>query len=202
MDKFIQMDFRLPSQRVFGFGERIRDFQLDEGTWTMWAIGLDSPEDDGTGRKGVYGVHPFVMVQTENKGDFIGIFFRNSNAQSPVLKFNEDGSSILSYITTGGQLEVYFFINGSAKDIISQYQTMFGKPNLPPYWSLGWQQASWKYINQSMIEDVIDEYEKNSMPLETVYLDIPYMKDYADFTVDTETFPRLKELAERLHNNG
>jgi len=79
---------------------------------------------------------------------------------------------------------------------------MFGKPNLPPYWSLGWQQASWKYINQSMIEDVIDEYEKNSMPLETVYLDIPYMKDYADFTVDTETFPRLKELAERLHNNG
>jgi hypothetical protein len=46
----------------------------------MWAIGLDSPEDDGTGRKGVYGVHPFVMVQTEKKGDFIGIFFRNSNA--------------------------------------------------------------------------------------------------------------------------
>jgi len=80
MDKFIQMDFQLPSQRVFGFGERIRDFQLDEGTWTMWAIGLDSPEDDGTGRKGVYGVHPFIMVQTEKKGDFIGIFFRNSNA--------------------------------------------------------------------------------------------------------------------------
>jgi len=40
------------------------------------------------------------------------------------------------------------------------------------------------------------------MPLETVYLDIPYMKDYADFTVDTETFPRLKELAKRLHDNG
>lgn len=53
-----------------------------------------------------------------------------------------------------------------------------------------------------MIEEVIDEYEKNGMPLETIYLDIPYMKDYADFTVDTETFPRLKELSDRLHANG
>lgn len=30
----------------------------------MWAIGLDSPVDDGTGRKGTYGVHPFILVQT------------------------------------------------------------------------------------------------------------------------------------------
>jgi alpha-glucosidase (family GH31 glycosyl hydrolase) len=87
----------------------------------MWAIGLDSPVDDGQGRKGVYGVHPFVLVQTATKGDFIGIFFRNSNAQSPVLKYTDGGKSILSYITTGGQIEAYFFIHGSAKDIIAQY---------------------------------------------------------------------------------
>lgn len=80
MDKFIQMDFKLPSQRIYGLGERVHDFQLTEGTWTMWAVGLDSPVDDGTGRKGTYGVHPFVLVQTEKKGDYIGMFFRNSNA--------------------------------------------------------------------------------------------------------------------------
>ena len=102
MDKFIQMDFLLPSQMLYGLGERVHDFQLTEGTWTMWAIGLDSPVDDGTGRKGTYGVHPFVLVQTDKKGDYIGLFFRNSNAMSPVIKYQGDGSSILSYITTGG----------------------------------------------------------------------------------------------------
>jgi len=61
---------------------------------------------------------------------------------------------------------------------------MFGKPNLPPFWSLGWQQASWKYTNRQMIDDVIDNYYKAEMPLETIYLDIPYMDNYADFTVD------------------
>ena len=38
-DKFIQMDFKLPSQRVYGLGERNRKFNLEEGTWTMWANG-------------------------------------------------------------------------------------------------------------------------------------------------------------------
>lgn len=121
-DKFIQMDFKLPSQRMYGFGERVREFQLTEGTWTMWADGGNSPYDDGsTGRKQVYGVHPFILVQGKQKGDFFGMYFRNSNAMSPVIKFNSDGSSILSYITIGGQIEVYFFIHGNAKTIIQMY---------------------------------------------------------------------------------
>jgi len=45
----------------------------------------------------------------------------------------------LSYVTTGGQLEIYFFIHGSALDIIKKYQDVMGaKPKLPPFWSLGW----------------------------------------------------------------
>lgn len=40
-DKFIQVDFLLPSQRIFGFGERVHDFLLVEGTYTMWATGQD-----------------------------------------------------------------------------------------------------------------------------------------------------------------
>lgn len=46
----------------------------------MWAKGADSPYDDGRGGKQVYGVHPFVLVQGSKKGDFFGIYFRNSNA--------------------------------------------------------------------------------------------------------------------------
>jgi hypothetical protein len=84
----------------------------------MWAKGQDSPYDDGTGGKQVYGVHPFALIQGKNKGDFFGIWFRNSNAQSPLLTFNADGTSTLTYITTGGRLEAYFFIHGSAKEII------------------------------------------------------------------------------------
>jgi len=104
MDKFIQMDFNLPSQNLFGFGERIHEFGLKEGAWNMWANGQPSPYDDGTsGRKGVYGVHPFILIQGKRKDDFFGLYFRNSNAQTPIISFNDTtGGSKLSYITSGG----------------------------------------------------------------------------------------------------
>jgi alpha-glucosidase len=51
-----------------------------------------------------------------------------------------------------------------------------------------------------MVEEVIDEYKKNEFPLETVYLDIPYMNNYADFTVDKAAFPDLIGLGKKLHD--
>jgi alpha-glucosidase (family GH31 glycosyl hydrolase) len=103
MDKYIQMDFELSSDKVFGFGERVHEFQLNEGTYTMWASGQDSPYDDGKGRKGLYGVHPFILVQGgKNKDQFYGLFFRSSNMQTPIIRYTDDGKTILSYITIGG----------------------------------------------------------------------------------------------------
>jgi alpha-glucosidase len=34
--------------------------------------------------------------------------------------------------------------------------------------------------------------------LETIYFDIPYMKDYADFSVDTDKFPNLAQFSTDL----
>lgn len=129
------------------------------------------------------------------------MYFRNTNAQSPVLRYTADGKSVLSYITIGGQIEAYFILHGSAKSIIQKYQGLIGTPQLPPFWALGWQQSSYKYTNQKMVEDVVTEYRKAKMNLETVYLDIPYMNKFADFSVDTENFPSLGNFTRELHGN-
>lgn len=67
MDKYIQFDMLLPTKRVFGLGEREREqFMLEDGTWTLWANGTQpgtaTTEDDGSGGKAGFGVHPFAMV--------------------------------------------------------------------------------------------------------------------------------------------
>lgn len=50
MEKFIQMDFHLPTRRIYGFGERTRKFNLGEGTWTMWSRNrIPGTYDDGSG---------------------------------------------------------------------------------------------------------------------------------------------------------
>jgi len=67
----------------------------------MWASGQDGTYDDGKTRGGLSGVHPFVLYQTK-RGLYMGIYFRNSNAMTPVIRFNDDGTSTLSFITIGG----------------------------------------------------------------------------------------------------
>jgi len=84
----------------------------------MWTRGTNDL-DEGTGGGESYGVHPFCLVKAE--GEFFGMFFRNANAQSPIITFNKDGTTILSYITIGGNLDINFFFKGTAKQIIANY---------------------------------------------------------------------------------
>ena len=53
-DKYIQMDFLLPTQHCYGFGERQQQFKLPEGAWGMWSSGNtdQSSLDPGFGRGG------------------------------------------------------------------------------------------------------------------------------------------------------
>lgn len=53
-----------------------------------------------------------------------------------------------------------------------------------------------------MVQEVINNYNTSGLPLDTIYLDIPYMKNYEDFTVDTDKFPNLTSLSESLHKNN
>lgn len=51
-----------------------------------------------------------------------------------------------------------------------------------------------------MVEEVIDKYAEANMPLETMYLDIPYMDNYKDFTVSKKAFGKIADLTKRLHD--
>lgn len=79
---------------------------------------------------------------------------------------------------------MYFFIKGSAKEIIQSYHNIIGKPSLTPFWSLGWWASSYNYKNLTTYNDVIGNYSSNGIPLEGVFFDIPYLAAGADFSVN------------------
>jgi len=143
-DKYLQIDLQVPTQKIFGFGERESNFLRDQGAWTLWANGQSTAYDAGHGGAQTYGVHPFALIQTEVAGEFFGLYFRNTNAASPVIRHksgsgtNAPNGATISYITTGGEIEIFVFTKGDAKGIIKQYQNFVGRPSLPPVWALGW----------------------------------------------------------------
>lgn len=79
---------------------------------------------------------------------------------------------------------------------------MGARPKLPPFWSLGWMQTSYAWKNQQMVEDAVNQYQLQNFPLDAIFLDIPYMDNYVDFTVNKTAFPDLPGLADKLHANN
>jgi hypothetical protein len=51
----------------------------------------------------------------------MGIYFRNSNAASPIVTYKNNSEATISYITTGGEIEIYYFLKDSAKNVIKAY---------------------------------------------------------------------------------
>lgn len=73
---------------------------------------------------------------------------------------------------------------------------------MPPLWALGWHSSAYAYKTLDMVKANVENYKNNSIPLEGVWLDIPYMQDYADFTVNSETFAGLKEFTQQIQGDG
>lgn len=72
------------------------------------------------------------------------------------------------------------------------------------YWTLGFHQCRWGYRNWSETRDIVDTFKAFDIPLEAIWLDIDYMDQYRDFTLDPVTFPLAgaKEFFDRLHTDG
>lgn len=159
----------------------------------MWNKNKEPQVDDGYGKgRQSFGTHPFLLYKNPGNNKFGGVFFRNANNQAPIIVFDQtkDGNIIteLSYITTGGQVEAYFFIDGTAEEIIQQYQSLFGMPQLPPFYALGWQQSSDNYLYHYDIDFVIGNYTLAGMPLDSVWMSWDSQYKGMPFTIDNRVF--------------
>ena len=67
-------------------------------------------------------------------------------------------------------------------------------------WALGWHQCRWGYKDKAALQAVLDGYEKDSLPLDTLWSDIDYMDRYRDFTYNTKEFEGLPDfIKDKLH---
>ncbi len=78
----------------------------------------------------LYGSFPFyVEVRPSANGAAHGMLLLNSNAME-VYAFPQ----ALNFRTTGGVLDMYFFMGPAPGDVVSQFQQLVGLPHMPPYW--------------------------------------------------------------------
>jgi alpha-glucosidase (family GH31 glycosyl hydrolase) len=73
--------------------------------------------------------------------------------------------------------------------VVELYHEYIGGYRVPPLWYFGFHQSRWGYKDAKKMSDVVSGYNSSKLKLESVFLDIDYMKDKKPFTVDTANFP-------------
>ena len=204
-DKYLEITLKYPSQQIFGLGERVTpDFFLCSDkkacNYTLWGKDIPSPIDDGSGGcKGDYGQQPFYMMVLPKTKEFMGVYFHNSNDQDVHIQKNDDGTSDLTHRFIGGVFDMYFFYPGTSEFVMKTYHELIGRPYLPPLWALGYHQSKYGWSSLSKVKSVVSKFSQAGLPLDVVWGDIDYMKDYADFTVDPVRYAGLGDFVNELH---
>lgn len=116
----------------------------------------------------------------------IGYTHRNT------LKIKANKNDLIVYIITGE----------NEKDIVKQFRKIIGKSYIPPLWAFGYGQSRWGYKNENDIRTVAEKCKSAGIPLDSIYLDIDYMENYKDFTIDKKRFPNFKNLVEDMKSQG
>lgn len=178
-------------ERVHGLGERALPFDLRGHSVEIW--------NRGPGGRYGPGVDPLylcvpVYVGLHDEGSYL-VFYENSHRAR--LSFEDD----LDARFDGGALR-YYVVPGPVPRALERFTELTGRPFLPPKWVLGYHQSRWGYCSAQEVRDVVDGFERHDLPLDAIELDIEYMDEYRDFTVDDEDFPDMQGLSSELEAKG
>ena len=184
---------------IYGFGERVTNFPLRAGTYTLFSKDSAGPYDDGQWPgKNMYSSQA-MYLGLDGSGWAHGGFFLNSNAMDISVS-----SSSITFRPIGGIIDYFGFTGPRPEDVVKQYQCLVGLPVLTPFWSLGYHQSRWGYHNLSDLQNVVTKFNQYRIPLDVLWTDIDYMLDYKDFTVDPEryNYAQLAKFIDSLHTAG
>ena len=95
-------------------------------------------------------------------------------------------------------LDIYVIEGENAYDIVKQFRHVIGRSYIPPKFAFGFGQSRWGYTTKEDFRAVAKGYRENHIPIDMIYMDIDYMQDFKDFTVNEKNFPDFPEFVKEM----
>ena len=202
-DNYINFQSQLTTGNIYGFGERNHEFKLGEGVYTIWPQDASGTRyDEGIGGGNLYGHHPIGLHKTEYENLWLGFVFLNTNDQDVKISKGNGTDYNLEHKVIGGIIDYYIIIDNSPEEVLKNIQFLLGVPTLPPFWSLGNHQSRYGYKNFDEFKNVYEEFKKNEIPIDTMWIDIDAMNNYEIFTVNGNFSEMGKYVKDQIHKDG
>ncbi|MDD6022843.1 MAG: glycoside hydrolase family 31 protein [Oscillospiraceae bacterium] len=166
---------------VYGLGEANRG--INKRGYRYVSNCTDEPNHTEE-KLSLYAAHNFIVVAGEKP---FGLFF--DYPASLTFDIGYTRSDLLTVFCQGKDLNLYVIDGDTPYSIVRQFRKAIGRSYIPPKFAFGYGQSRWGYRTMKDFRGVVQGYRANHIPLDMVYMDIDYMQDYKDFTVNGENFP-------------
>jgi len=181
------------SEHLYGLGERFNTFDLRGKRHVLHAA--DAVASNSSFRS--YKPVPFLLSSAG-----YGVFV---NTASRVL-FDTRGDRCLTVCR--GPIDMWI-VNGTPKEIITEYTDLTGRPPLIPKWALGLWVSRCMYPGRKYVEQVVDAMRGEGIPCDVISLDPLWLKhrlfclrDCMTFEWDEKRFPHPAEMIEQFAAKG
>ncbi len=182
-------------ERFLGLGEKTGNLDRRGShlqNWNTDAYGYHSGTDP------LYSSIPFYIGVHEHR--CYGIYFDNTHKS--FFNFGASNNRFASFSADAGEMSYYFITGSNVPRILQNYTWLTGRMELPPLWSIGYQQCRYSYYPDKEVMNVAKTFREKDIPADALVLDIHYMDKYKIFTWDKKNFPDPKGMIDQLKELG
>ena len=175
---------------VYGLGESNRG--INKRGYCYISNCTDDPihtED----KRSLYGAHNFIIVSGKTT---FGLFFDYPSKLNFDIGYTR--MDTLKVSCENADLDIYVIEGENAYDIVKQFRHVIGRSYIPPKFAFGFGQSRWGYTTKEDFRAVAKGYRENHIPIDMIYMDIDYMQDFKDFTVNEKNFPDFPEFVKEM----
>lgn len=181
-------------EMIFGLGETVRGINKRGHLYRSWNT------DDGEHcehKNALYASHNFLIF--DNGARVLGLFVDDPGLVTFDLGYTDASKAIIT--SQSGNVSLYVIEEVSLKAAAKAFRQLIGPSYIPPKWAFGYIQSRWGYKDEKDVRRVVAEHRSRGIPLDGVCLDIDYMDDFKDFTLDDKAFPDFKAFNQEMKDD-
>ena len=179
---------------VYGLGEANRG--INKRGYCYISDCADDPEHTED-KRSLYAAHNFIIVSGKQT---FGMFFDYPSTLTFDIGYTRMDTMKVS--CENADLNLYVFEGENAYDIVKQFRKVIGRSYIPPKFAFGFGQSRWGYETKEDFCKVADGYRDNHIPLDMIYMDIDYMQDFKDFTLNEENFKDFPGFVQEMKDKN
>ena len=175
---------------VYGLGEANRG--LNKRGYCYTSDCTDDPNHTED-KRSLYGAHNFIVVAGR---ETFGLFFDYPSAITFDIGYTK--ADTLQVSCENADLNLFVIDGDSPYDIVKQFRGIIGRSYIPPRYAFGFGQSRWGYKTKDDFRRVAEGYRESGVPLDMVYMDIDYMQNFKDFTLNEENFQDFPAFVQEM----